>query len=103
MPSNKCIYIIGFQLASSSTEFLHLNSCRYESTSSEEDEEEDEESSSDGSEAGACSDSSVEEEAALEDTSEEDMNINVDETDSDENMPAGTEDLKDQADKVKEK
>lgn len=85
------------------TEFLHLKSCRYESTSSEEDEEEDEESSSDGSEAGACSDSSVEEEAALEDTSEEEMNINVDETDSDENMPAGTEDLKDQAEEVKEK
>lgn len=82
---------------------LRLNSCRYESTSSEEDEEEDEESSSDGSEAGACSDSSVEEEAVLEDTSEEEMNINVDETDSDENMPAGAEDLKDQSEEVKEK
>ncbi|CAM4714302.1 unnamed protein product [Leuciscus chuanchicus] len=86
-----------------SLKFVGILNGGYESTSSEEDEEEDEESSSDGSEAGACSDSSVEEEAALEDTSEEEMNINVDETDSDENMPAGTEDLKDQADEVKEK
>ncbi|XP_077080673.1 KN motif and ankyrin repeat domain-containing protein 3 [Siphateles boraxobius] len=86
-----------------SLKFVGILNGGYESTSSEEDEEEDDESSSDGSEAGACSDSSVEEEAALEDTSEEEMNINVDETDSDENMPAGTEDLKDQADKVKEK
>ncbi|KAK9970255.1 hypothetical protein ABG768_026212 [Culter alburnus] len=86
-----------------SLKFVGILNGGYESTSSEEDEEEDEESSSDGSEAGACSDSSVEEEAALEDTSEEEMNINVDETDSDENMPAGTEDLKDQAEEVKEK
>ncbi|XP_067268605.1 KN motif and ankyrin repeat domain-containing protein 3 [Pseudorasbora parva] len=86
-----------------SLKFVGILNGGYESTSSEEDEEEDEESSSDGSEAGACSDSSVEEEAALEDTSEEEMNINVDETDSDENMPGGTEDLKDQAEEVKEK
>ncbi|KAK2899056.1 hypothetical protein QQF64_031534 [Cirrhinus molitorella] len=86
-----------------SLKFVGILNGGYESTSSEEEEEEDEESSSDGSEAGACSDSSVEEGAALEDTSDEEMNINVDETDSDENMPAGTEDLKDQEEEVKEK
>ncbi|KAF4109586.1 KN motif and ankyrin repeat domain-containing protein 3 [Onychostoma macrolepis] len=85
-----------------SLKFVGILNGGYESTSSEEDEE-DEESSSDGSEAGACSDSSVEEGAALEDTSDEEMNINVDETDSDENMPAGTEDSKDQEEEVKEK
>ncbi len=45
----------------------------------------------------------MEEAAALEDTSDEEMNINVDETDSDENMPAETEDSKDQKEEVKEK
>ncbi|KTG17110.1 hypothetical protein cypCar_00031009 [Cyprinus carpio] len=85
-----------------SLKFVGILNEGYESTSSEEDEEEDEDSSSDGSEAGACSDSSVEEGAALEDTSDEEMNINVDETDSDENMPAGSEDLKDQEGEVKE-
>ncbi|XP_016427511.1 KN motif and ankyrin repeat domain-containing protein 3 [Sinocyclocheilus rhinocerous] len=84
-----------------SLKFVGILNGGYESTSSEE--EKDEESSSDGSEAGACSDSSVEEGAALEDTSDEEMNINVDETDSDENMPAGSEDLKDQEEEVKEK
>ncbi|XP_016419474.1 KN motif and ankyrin repeat domain-containing protein 3-like [Sinocyclocheilus rhinocerous] len=84
-----------------SLKFVGILNGGYESTSSEEDE--DEESSSDGSEAGACSDSSVEEGAALGDTSDEEMNINVDETDSDENMPAGTEDSKDQEEEVKEK
>ncbi|XP_051526106.1 KN motif and ankyrin repeat domain-containing protein 3-like isoform X2 [Myxocyprinus asiaticus] len=86
-----------------SLKFVGILNGGYESTSSEEDEEEDEESSSDGSEDGVCSDSSVEEEAALEDTSDEEININVDETDSDENTAAGTEDLKDQAGEVKEK
>ncbi|XP_059379723.1 KN motif and ankyrin repeat domain-containing protein 3-like isoform X1 [Carassius carassius] len=86
-----------------SLKFVGILNGGYESTSSEEDEDEDEESSSDGSEAGACSDSSVEEGAALEDTSDEEMNINLDETDSDENMPAGSEDLKDQEEEVKEK
>uniref|UniRef100_A0A671KLF8 KN motif and ankyrin repeat domain-containing protein 3-like n=1 Tax=Sinocyclocheilus anshuiensis TaxID=1608454 RepID=A0A671KLF8_9TELE len=86
-----------------SLKFVGILNGGYESTSSEEDEEEDEESSSDGSEAGACSDSSVEEGEALEDTSDEEMNINVDETDSDENMPVGTEDSMDQEEKVKEK
>ncbi|KTF88347.1 hypothetical protein cypCar_00002182 [Cyprinus carpio] len=86
-----------------SLKFVGILNGGYESTSSEEDEEEDEESSSDGSEAGACSDSSVEEGAALEDTSDEEMNINVEESDSDENVPAGTEDSKDQEEEVKEK
>ncbi|XP_056319085.1 KN motif and ankyrin repeat domain-containing protein 3 [Danio aesculapii] len=86
-----------------SLKFVGILNGGYESTSSEEEEEEEEESSSDGSEAGACSDSSVEEAAALEDTSDEEMNINADESDSDENMPAGTEELKDQAEEVKEK
>ncbi|XP_051509752.1 KN motif and ankyrin repeat domain-containing protein 3-like [Myxocyprinus asiaticus] len=86
-----------------SLKFVGILNGGYESTSSEEDEEEDKESSSDGSEAGLCSDSSVEEEAALEDTSDEEININVDEIDSDENTAAGTEDLKDQAEEVKEK
>uniref|UniRef100_A0A8C2Q9I6 KN motif and ankyrin repeat domains 3 n=1 Tax=Cyprinus carpio TaxID=7962 RepID=A0A8C2Q9I6_CYPCA len=86
-----------------SLKFVGILNGGYESTSSEEDEEEDEDSSSDGSEAGACSDSSVEEGAALEDTSDEEMNINVEESDSDENVPAGTEDSKDQEEEVKEK
>ncbi|KAI2661252.1 KN motif and ankyrin repeat domain-containing protein 3 [Labeo rohita] len=86
-----------------SLKFVGILNGGYESTSSEEEEEEDEESSSDESEAGVCSDSSVEEGAALEDTSDEEMNINVDESDSDENMAAGTEDLKDQDEEVKEK
>ncbi|XP_051964376.1 KN motif and ankyrin repeat domain-containing protein 3-like [Xyrauchen texanus] len=84
-----------------SLKFVGILNGGYESTSSEEDE--DEESSSDESVAGVCSDSSVEEEAALEDTSDEEININVDETDSDGNTAAGTEDLKDQAEEVKEK
>ncbi|XP_073674961.1 KN motif and ankyrin repeat domain-containing protein 3 [Garra rufa] len=84
-----------------SLKFVGILNGGYESTSSEEEEEEDEDSSSDGSEAGVCSDSSVEEGAALEDTSDEEMNINVDETDSDENMLAGTDDLKEE--EVKEK
>ncbi|XP_026118242.1 KN motif and ankyrin repeat domain-containing protein 3-like [Carassius auratus] len=84
-----------------SLKFVGILNGGYESTSSEEDE--DEESTSDGSEAGACSDSSVEEGAALEDTSDEEMNIHLDETDSDENLPAGSEDLKDQEEEVKEK
>ncbi|XP_043102929.1 KN motif and ankyrin repeat domain-containing protein 3 [Puntigrus tetrazona] len=83
-----------------SLKFVGILNGGYESTSSEEDEEE---SSSDESEAGACSDSSVEEGAALEDTSDEEMNINVDETDSDENMSVGAEDSKDQKEEVKEK
>lgn len=86
-----------------SLKFVGILNGGYESTSSEEDEEEDEESSSDGSEAGACSDSSVEEGAALEDTSDEEMNINVEESDSDENMTARTEDSKEQEQEVKEK
>lgn len=77
--------------------------CSYESTSSEEEEEEDEGSSSDGSAAGGCSDSSEEEAAALEDTSDEERNINLDESDSDENIPAVTDGVKEQAEVLKEK
>ena len=61
---------------------------RYESTSSEEEEEG---SSSDESGDGECLDS-TEEEAALEeeDTSEEERNVNLDESDTDEETMRGT-------------
>lgn len=60
-----------------------LVSPRYESTSSEEEEEDG--SSSDESEEGECLDS-TEDEAALEEeeTSEEERNVNLDESDTDE-------------------
>lgn len=62
---------------------------RYESTSSEEEEEEEEEeedgTSSGESGEGECLDSTEEDEAALEDeTSEEERNVNLDESDTDE-------------------
>ncbi|KAK3565160.1 hypothetical protein QTP86_000353 [Hemibagrus guttatus] len=79
-----------------SLKFVGILNGGYESTSSEE-EEEDEGSSSDGSGAGGCSDSSEEEAAALEDTSDEERNINLDESDSDENVAAVTEGATDQA------
>lgn len=66
-------------------------SIRYESTSSEEEEEEEDEedeeedgSSSVESGEGECLDSTEEDEAALEETSEEERNVNLDESDTDE-------------------
>lgn len=66
-------------------------SVRYESTSSEEEDGEDEEdeeeedgSSSVESGDGECLDSTDEDEAALEETSEEERNVNLDESDTDE-------------------
>ncbi|XP_028977270.2 KN motif and ankyrin repeat domain-containing protein 3 [Esox lucius] len=82
-----------------SLQFVGILNGGYESTSSEEeDEEEEEASSSGGSEAGNCSDSSdVEDaEAALEETSDEERNMNVEDSDSD-NM------AEDSSDGVKEK
>ncbi|XP_056628704.1 KN motif and ankyrin repeat domain-containing protein 3 [Triplophysa dalaica] len=80
-----------------SLKFVGILNGGYESTSSEEVDE-DEESSSDESVVGGCSDSSVEEEAPLEDTSDEDENIN---DDSDDNITA--EPLEQHTDEVKEK
>ena len=61
---------------------------RYESTSSEEEEEEEEEEedgSSSESGEGECLDSTEEDEVALEEeTSEEERNVNLDESDTDE-------------------
>uniref|UniRef100_A0AAR2LYT3 KN motif and ankyrin repeat domains 3 n=1 Tax=Pygocentrus nattereri TaxID=42514 RepID=A0AAR2LYT3_PYGNA len=86
-----------------SLKFVGILNGGYESTSSEEeDEEEDEGSSSDGSADGACSDSSEEEAAALEDTSDDERNINLEDSESDENVAAVT-DVKEQAEEVKEK
>ncbi|KAL6456686.1 hypothetical protein MHYP_G00352300 [Metynnis hypsauchen] len=86
-----------------SLKFVGILNGGYESTSSEEeDDEEDEGSSSDGSAAGACSDSSEEEAAALEDTSDDERNINLEDSESDENAAAVT-DVKEQAEEVKEK
>ncbi|XP_066500960.1 KN motif and ankyrin repeat domain-containing protein 3 isoform X2 [Hoplias malabaricus] len=91
-----------------SLKFVGILNGGYESTSSEEEEDDDEDeeeegSSSDGSGAGACSDSSEEEAAALEDTSDEERNINLDESDSDENTAAAAEAVKEQVEEVKEK
>uniref|UniRef100_A0A4W5NB15 KN motif and ankyrin repeat domains 3 n=1 Tax=Hucho hucho TaxID=62062 RepID=A0A4W5NB15_9TELE len=88
-----------------SLQFVGILNGGYESTSSEEEEEE-EGSSSGGSEVGDCSDSSdVEDgEAALEETSDEERNINMDDTDSDDMaLAAGTEATEDSPDAVKEK
>ncbi|XP_041967437.1 KN motif and ankyrin repeat domain-containing protein 3 [Alosa sapidissima] len=74
-----------------SLQFVGILNGGYESTSSEEeDEDEDDEegSSSDGSGEEDCS-SSGEEEAALQETSDEERNINLDESDSDEG-PTGS-------------
>ncbi|KAK5930637.1 hypothetical protein CgunFtcFv8_026857 [Champsocephalus gunnari] len=74
-----------------SLQFVGILNGGYESTSSEEDEEEDEEeeeedgSSSGESGEGECLDSTEEDEAALEeDTSDEERNVNLDESDTDE-------------------
>lgn len=67
---------------------LHLRkylSHRYESTSSEEEDEDEDGSSSGESGEGECLDSTEEDDAALEEeTSEEERNINLDESDTDE-------------------
>ncbi|KAG7332189.1 hypothetical protein KOW79_004023 [Hemibagrus wyckioides] len=86
-----------------SLKFVGILNGGYESTSSEEEEEEDDGSSSDGSGDGGCSDSSEEEAAALEDTSDEERNINLDESDSDENVAAVTDGAREQAEVLKEK
>nr|XP_046246878.1 KN motif and ankyrin repeat domain-containing protein 3 [Scatophagus argus]XP_046246879.1 KN motif and ankyrin repeat domain-containing protein 3 [Scatophagus argus] len=72
-----------------SLQFVGILNGGYESTSSEEEEEEEEEeedgSSSVESGEGDCLDSTEEDEAALEEeTSEEERNINLDESDTDE-------------------
>ncbi|KAM6920909.1 KN motif and ankyrin repeat domain-containing protein 3 isoform 2-T2 [Xenentodon cancila] len=72
-----------------SLQFVGILNGGYESTSSEEEEEEEEEedegSSSGESGEGECLDSTEEDEAALEEeTSEEERNINLDESDTDE-------------------
>ncbi|XP_028817809.1 KN motif and ankyrin repeat domain-containing protein 3 [Denticeps clupeoides] len=73
-----------------SLQFVGILNGGYESTSSEDEDDEEEEedgSSSDGSDAGACSESSEDEDAALEETSDEERNINLDESDSDGDPP----------------
>ncbi|MED6281263.1 hypothetical protein CHARACLAT_019487, partial [Characodon lateralis] len=72
-----------------SLQFVGILNGGYESTSSEEEEEEEEEeevgSSSGESGEGECLDSTEEDEAALEEeTSEEERNVNLDESDTDE-------------------
>lgn len=70
-----------------SLQFVGILNGGYESTSSEEDEEEEEEDGSSSGESGEgeCLDSTEEDEAALEEeTSEEERNVNLDETDTDE-------------------
>lgn len=73
-----------------SLQFVGILNGGYESTSSEEDEEEEEEEEEDGSSSGEsgegeCLDSTEEDEAALEEeTSEEERNVNLDESDTDE-------------------
>ncbi|XP_032382796.1 KN motif and ankyrin repeat domain-containing protein 3 [Etheostoma spectabile] len=71
-----------------SLQFVGILNGGYESTSSEEEEEEEEEedgSSSGESGEGECLDSTEEDEATLEDeTSEEERNVNMDESDTDE-------------------
>ncbi|XP_071200982.1 KN motif and ankyrin repeat domain-containing protein 3-like isoform X2 [Salvelinus alpinus] len=86
-----------------SLQFVGILNGGYESTSSEEEEEG---SSSGDSEVDDCSDSSDGEdgEAALEETSDEERNINMDDTDSDDMaLAAGTEATEDSPDAVKEK
>ncbi|MEQ2278331.1 hypothetical protein XENORESO_016351, partial [Xenotaenia resolanae] len=72
-----------------SLQFVGILNGGYESTSSEEEEEEEEEeevgNSSGESGEGECLDSTEEDEAALEEeTSEEERNVNLDESDTDE-------------------
>ncbi|XP_067086059.1 KN motif and ankyrin repeat domain-containing protein 3 isoform X2 [Osmerus mordax] len=95
-----------------SLQFVGILNGGYESTSSEEDEEEAEEaeeaeeeeeeegSSSAGSGDGGCSDSSEEAAAALEDTSDEERNVNVDDSDSEDEVLGGATNA---SDAVKEK
>ncbi|XP_047443032.1 KN motif and ankyrin repeat domain-containing protein 3 isoform X2 [Mugil cephalus] len=70
-----------------SLQFVGILNGGYESTSSEDEEEEEEEDGSSSGESGEgeCLDSTEEDEAALEEeTSEEERNINLDESDTDE-------------------
>ncbi|KAM9358562.1 KN motif and ankyrin repeat domain-containing protein 3 [Symphorus nematophorus] len=73
-----------------SLQFVGILNGGYESTSSEEEEEEEEDEDEDGSSSaesgeGECLDSTEEDEAVLEEeTSEEERNINLDESDTDE-------------------
>ncbi|XP_041646771.1 KN motif and ankyrin repeat domain-containing protein 3 [Cheilinus undulatus] len=73
-----------------SLQFVGILNGGYESTSSEEEEEGEEEEEEDGSSSGEsgegeCLDSTEEDEAALEEeTSEEERNVNLDESDTDE-------------------
>ncbi|XP_020512403.1 KN motif and ankyrin repeat domain-containing protein 3 [Labrus bergylta] len=85
-----------------SLQFVGILNGGYESTSSEEEEEEDDVGSSSGeSGEGECLDSTEEDEAALdEETSEEERNVNLDESDTDEEMLRATNDS---SDSVKEK
>ncbi|XP_068445913.1 KN motif and ankyrin repeat domain-containing protein 3 [Clinocottus analis] len=93
-----------------SLQFVGILNGGYESTSSEEEgeeeEEEEEDDDEDGSSSGEsgegeCLDSTEEDEAALEDeTSEEERNINLDESDTDEETLRATSDS---CDAVKEK
>lgn len=85
-----------------SLQFVGILNGGYESTSSEEEEEEEEDGSSSGeSGEGECLDSTEEDEAALEDeTSEEERNVNLDESDTDEETLRAT---KYSCDAVKEK
>ncbi|XP_061094513.1 KN motif and ankyrin repeat domain-containing protein 3 isoform X2 [Conger conger] len=76
-----------------SLQFVGILNGGYESTSSEEDDEEDQDgSSSEGSGAGDGSDSSEDEEVVQEETSDEERNINLDESDTDVEDRAGAED-----------
>ncbi|XP_034035975.1 KN motif and ankyrin repeat domain-containing protein 3 [Thalassophryne amazonica] len=68
-----------------SLQFVGILNGGYESTSSEDEEEEEEKSSSGESVEGECLDSTEEDEAALEEeTSDEERNVNMDESDTDE-------------------
>ncbi|KAK6320480.1 hypothetical protein J4Q44_G00095870 [Coregonus suidteri] len=89
-----------------SLQFVGILNGGYESTSSEEEEDDEEEegSSSGGSEVGDCSDSSDDAVAALEETSDEERNMNMDDTDSDDvALAAGTGATEESPDAVKEK
>ncbi|CAF88724.1 unnamed protein product, partial [Tetraodon nigroviridis] len=70
-----------------SLQFFGILNGGYESTSSEEEEEEDG-SSSDESGDGECLDSTEDEAALDEETSEEERNVNLDESDTDEDTPS---------------
>ncbi|MBN3302999.1 KN motif and ankyrin repeat domain-containing protein 3 [Amia ocellicauda] len=88
-----------------SLQFVGILNGGYESTSSEEEEEEgdgEEGSSSGGSGVGGSSDSSEGEEGALVDTSEDERNVNLDDSDSDVEG-TGAENKQKQQSAVKEK